>query len=107
MSDLTLSIGGRNYTVSCADGQESHVEHLASMIDGKLGTMGKNLSSNDAKNLLFAALLLADELEETRKVASHPNTPGFDTDRLASQLDRFALALENAASTLEGGGRNS
>ena len=55
MSDVTLSIGGRNYTVSCADGQEDHVRHLASVIDGKLSAMGNNLSSNDAKNLLFAA----------------------------------------------------
>ena len=53
MSDVTLSIGGRNYTVSCADGQEDHVRHLASVIDGKLSAMGNNLSSNDAKNLLF------------------------------------------------------
>jgi len=58
MSDVTLSIGGRNYTVSCADGQEDHVRHLASVIDGKLSAMGNNLSSNDAKNLLFAALLV-------------------------------------------------
>ena len=29
MSDVTLAVGGRNYTVSCADGQEEHVQRLA------------------------------------------------------------------------------
>ena len=75
MSDVTLSIGGRNYTVSCADGQEDHVRHLASVIDGKLSAMGNNLSSNDAKNLLFAALLVADELDEAKRAAEPPPEP--------------------------------
>ena len=33
--------------------------------------------------------------------------PDFDADRLAGQLERMATALENAASTLEGGGNAS
>ena len=107
MSDVTLSIGGRNYTVSCADGQEDHVRHLASVIDGKLSAMGNNLSSNDAKNLLFAALILADEVEEARDKPSPATEPGFDADRLGNQLERMAIALENAASTLEGSGSTS
>ncbi|MAG40980.1 MAG: cell division protein ZapA [Erythrobacteraceae bacterium] len=107
MSDVTLSIGGRNYTVSCADGQEDHVRHLAGVIDGKLSAMGNNLSSNDAKNLLFAALILADEVEEARDKPSPATEPGFDTDRLGNQLERMAIALENAASTLEGSGSTS
>ena len=88
MSDVKLAVGGRNYTVSCADGQEDHVQRLAGIIDSKLGSMGANLSSNEAKNLLFAALLVADELDEAK--------------RAAGQLERMAAALENAASTLEG-----
>ena len=84
MSDVTLAVGGRNYTVACADGQEEHVQRLA-------------------KNLLFAALLLADELDEAKKGGSLAADPQFDTGRLAGQLERIALALENAASTLESG----
>lgn len=106
MSDVKLMVGGRYYTVSCADGQEENVKRLASVIDGKLAAMGPNLSSNEAKNLLFAALLLADELEEARgKVAqtSAPPPPTIDTDGVANKLERLAVALENAASRLEGG----
>ncbi|MEG9268427.1 MULTISPECIES: cell division protein ZapA [unclassified Qipengyuania] len=102
MSDVKLAVGGRNYTVSCADGQEDHVQRLAGIIDGKLGSMGANLSSNEAKNLLFAALLVADELDEAKRAAEPPPEPDFDTERLAGQLERMAAALENAASTLEG-----
>ena len=109
MSDVTLEVGGRKYTVACQDGQEGHVQRLASVIDGKLGEMGANLSSQEAKNLLFAALLLADELEEAQKTADTPPAPApdFDGERLALQLERVATALENAAATLEGSGPTS
>ena len=104
MSDVTLKVGGRNYTVACQDGQESHIERLAGVIDNKLSTMGANLSSQEAKNLLFAALLLADELDEAQNAAPPPApapTQDFDSARLATQLERIASALENAATTLE------
>ena len=107
MSDVTLSIGGRNYTVSCADGQEDHVRHLTRLIHAKLLAMANNLASNYAKNLLFSALILADEVEEARDRPSPAAEPGFDTDRLGNQLERMAIALENAASTLEGSGSTS
>ncbi len=102
MSDVKLDVGGRKYTVSCADGEEENVQRLAGMVDGKLAAMGANLSSNEAKNLLFAALLLADELDEAKKKAPPPEAE-FDPERLANRLERLAGALENAASTLEGG----
>ena len=103
MSNVTLAVGGRNYTVSCEDGQEDHVQRLARVIDEKLGSMGANLSGQEAKNLLFAALLLADELDEAKKAAVDPAEPAIDADKLAGQLERIAIALENAASTLESG----
>ena len=110
MSDVSLEVGGRKYTVACADGQEAHVQRLAAVIDGKLGDMGANLSTQEAKNLLFAALLLADELDEAKRaqpVAPPVADPDFDGERLANQLERIASALENAALVLEGGPPNA
>lgn len=108
MSDVTLQIGGRSYTVACADGQEPHVIHLASMIDVRLARMGNNISPNDAKNLLFAGLMLADELDEAKKsLKAVPDSDDSVDERLAGQLERIASALENAASTLEGGNSNA
>ncbi len=107
MSNVTLVVGGRNYTVSCEDGQEDHVQRLAGIVDAKLGSMGANFSGQEAKNLLFAALFLADELDEAKKATVDPAEPAIDAEKLAGQLERIAIALENAASTLESGGGTS
>ncbi len=66
MSNVTLTIGGRHYTVACAAGEEAHIEKLGGAIDAKLqGTPGLS-GQSEARTLLFAALLLADELHEAR-----------------------------------------
>ena len=105
MSEVKLQVGGRSYTVSVADGQEESLRNLGSMVDAKISGMGKNVSNNEAKNLLFAAILLADEVTETKKKLAHlesnPPAPEVDTADVADKLERLAVALENAASRLE------
>ena len=96
MSEVRLSVGGRTYTVRCEDGQEDHIRKLAGVVDGKIGSMGKNRSSFEAKNMLFAALLLADELDEKRAAAAQVSDDGT-----ASRLENIAEALEKVADRLE------
>lgn len=69
MSQVTLAIGSRSYTVICADGEEEHVGNLARMIDEKYSQLGEARAPQEAQNILFAALFLADELAEARKIA--------------------------------------
>lgn len=98
MSNVTLQIGGRSYTVACAEGEEDHVGALGRIIDDKILAMGSG--HNETRQLLFAALLLADELHEVRHrggaTAAAPN-PDF----YAETLEAIAVRLENCASALE------
>lgn len=66
MSEVTLQILGRPYTIACEEGQESHIEKLGSMIESKLSNM-QQLAPQRSQNLLFAALFLADELVDARQ----------------------------------------
>ena len=102
MSNVTLQIGGRTYTVACAPGEEAHVTGLGKMIDDKLHSMGNMAAQSETRQLLFAALLLADEVHEARHRApgapSAATGPAFDPARLEALADR----LESCASALEG-----
>lgn len=100
MSNITLTIGGRPYTVACAPGEEDHVEGLGQLIDGKLDSLPGSVSLSETRSLLFAALLLADEVHELREaVTESAGRPApIDPARLAV----FAERLENLARHLEG-----
>jgi cell division protein ZapA len=69
MSNVVLAIGGREYAMACAPGEEAHIRELGRMIDDKLSTLPDGGTQNDSRSLLFVALLLADELHELRKSA--------------------------------------
>ena len=112
MSNVSLQIGGRSFTVACAPGEEEHIAGLGRMIDGKLQAMGGSAGQTETRTLLFAALLLADELHEARHGAGAPIPPPppppppppepQEDMALAARLEDIALKLENCASALEG-----
>lgn len=97
MSNVTLEIVGRRYTIACAEGEEAHIEMLGASIDKKLSAL-ENLSNQSPERiLLYAALLLADELHETKS-----STPAL-TESSADQLESLADKLESVAMQLETG----
>jgi cell division protein ZapA len=102
MSNVTLHIGGRDYTVACAEGEEAHVAELGLLIDDKIQAMGAG--HNEPRQLLFAALLLADELHEAkhRSAIAAPAALAPQLDLHADTLEALATRLENCVSALEG-----
>ncbi len=102
MSDVTLSIAGRSYTVACDAGQERHVAALGRAIDGKLAELPGIAGQSETRTLLFAALLLADELHEARADGpAAPSAPPPANDGAAQALERLAERLEAVAAALE------
>lgn len=61
MSDVSLTIAGRPYDVHCEDGQEAQLLQLAARVDEKARGMQ---GGTEVRQLLFAALMLADEAQE-------------------------------------------
>jgi cell division protein ZapA len=100
MSNVTLTLGGRNFTVACAEGEEDHVAGLGRMIAAKIAAMGDLSSQSETRMLLFAALLLADELHEATVRAPATAAPAL-ADGSAERLEEIALRLENLAARLE------
>jgi len=104
---VDLSIAGRTYQVACREGEEENLRSAARLVDGKsrealagLGTL------SEARQFLFAALLLADQIIEKRPEAAAPPTPaepdpelGRRAEALASRLEALADSLESEAET--------
>lgn len=93
MSQVRLSIGGKGYTIACADGQEDHVAQLGALVDAKLSSLGTARAPQEAQNLLFAALLIAEDLHQSReKQADQAGELERVADRLAGAERERALA---------------
>ena len=103
MSNVALEIGGRAFSVASADGEEEHIKLLGRRIDDKLRAMGGASGQSESRMLLFAALLLADEIHEMteRGVAPVPKNDGPELERIARIVEDAAARVENLAATLE------
>ena len=67
MTQVVVEIGGRNYPLSCRDGDEAHLSGLAADIAAKAEGLTRSLGPmSEARLLLMAALMVADELHDVR-----------------------------------------
>jgi cell division protein ZapA len=101
MSNVQLLIGGRNYTVACADGEEEHIVALGRLIDDKLASQPPTAGQSESRTLLFAALLLADELHECRAAIISQEHLDQNEGRLAGHAAALADRIEKIATQLE------
>jgi len=102
MADVELIIGGRGYSIACRDGGEEHLRTLATHVDQKAKEAAAAVGGmNEARQLLFAALLIADELTEAK--AQVPEVPGESPpDFIVNQaLHTLAVRIETIADALE------
>ena len=101
MSDVTIRIGGRNYTVACGPGEEARIAALGDMVDGKLTQIPNLSAQSEARMLLYATLLLADELQEAGNAPAPAPAPAASPDPAPSPDPAIAETLENLAEKLE------
>ena len=101
MATVDVEIAARRYSVACRDGEEEHLRSVAAIVDRKALQAADALGSlSEVRQLLFASLLLADEVKEHRA----GNSPAFDEEpdpRVADALARLADRMERLAQRLE------
>lgn len=110
---IDLNIAGRTYQVACRDGEEENLRAAARLVDGKsrealagLGTL------SEARQFLFASLLLADQLIEKHPGDSpaneglSPSPPPAPDPQLVERAEALANRLAMLAEELENEGAN-
>ena len=107
MAQVTIRINGYAYTVVCEDGQEDHLAKMASEIEQRISSIKAiGGQSGEARLLMLAALLLADELHDVKNsakiVATHEiqQSVGKASGERRARLRRVAARAEEIASDL-------
>ena len=68
MGQVNATIAGRQYRLACEDGQEDHLLALAKDIDTRIIDLRRKFGEiGDTRLTVMAALMLADEMTETRQ----------------------------------------
>ncbi len=104
MAEVNISINGRIHEISCDNGQEGRVVDLASYIDQRLQQIARSGAAyNDAHLMVLTALVIADELFETREKLSALSASSAATPAPAAKgrKGEAAEAAEAAASPEE------
>lgn len=120
MAQVTVKLNGYSYTVGCEDGQEEHLQLMAEQVEKRIDSI-RSLggSSGEARLLVLATLLMADELHDMRIEADtlrmaaastvrHADDGGDRTPPAAQpdaevsrRLARLAVRAEAIADSLE------
>jgi cell division protein ZapA len=68
MSQVNVTINGRQFRMACEDGEEEHLARLAEDLDTRISRLRLRFGEiGDTRLTVMAALTLADELAETRE----------------------------------------
>ena len=68
MANVSIKFNGKEFLLSCEDGQEEHLEELLIQINQKFNDLKNNLGNlGENKLLLITAVKVMDEYHETKK----------------------------------------
>ena len=68
MANVNIKFNGKEFLLSCDDGQEEHLEELASYLNEKFSDLKNSLGNiGESKLLLITSISVLDEYYETKK----------------------------------------
>lgn len=113
MRTVIATIQGRDYTLACDAGQEQHLARLVTELDARAAQLTKGVGKlSEPMLLLYAALMVADELEETAREnanlkreladARRQMMESGDDARVAALEEGMAESLHALAARIEG-----
>jgi cell division protein ZapA len=110
MSQVTVSINGRQFRMACEDGQESHLLRLAQDLDQRIERLRASFGEiGDTRLTVMAALTVADELAEANsklrrldeELAALQDARTASAERAVATQAAVAAALNSAAERIE------
>lgn len=102
MAEVTLTINGRSFGISCDDGQEQRVLDLGHYVDSRLKDISRaGAASNESHLLVLTALLLADETFDLRDSVSALGGDAAQSQTLKDDELAIAQAIEGLADRID------
>ncbi len=107
MAQVNIQINGRDYLIACEDGEEKHLVFLADYVNRQVEGLVQSVGQvGEARLLLMASLLVADELAEASQeldaIKDGAEAAGDRGEAIArTDLARLTERIEGIAARLE------
>jgi cell division protein ZapA len=110
MTQVSVTINGRQFRMACEDGQEGHLMNLARELDARIGALRSKFGEiGDTRLTVMAAITVADELAEAaarirrleEEIAALQSAQVVTSDRDKAAQAAIASALGAAAERVE------
>ena len=104
MGQIVVKVNGRDFPLSCADGQEARIRRLAQYVDAKIGEFVKTIGQvGEARLILLAAIVIADELSDANEALQQERSRSRSGggEAAASGIHDIAQRIESIAARLE------
>lgn len=104
MSQVSVTINGRQFRMACEDGQEGHLMNLAHELDARItGLRAKFGEIGDTRLTVMAAITVADELAEAmQRISRLEGDLAALQDARVAAADRTKAAQASVAAALTG-----
>ena len=111
MSEVNVTINGRQYRMACENGQEEHLLALSQDLDQRIAQLRTSFGEvGDTRLTVMASLTVADELAEAGKriraleeeLAALKEARGMASDRTQATQAALVMAFNSAAARIEG-----
>jgi cell division protein ZapA len=101
MGQISLTVNGRPFALTCEDGQEARIRRLGQYVDAKVAEFVKSVGQvGEARLLLLAALVIADELADANEALRLERSGARDADADAA-VDAAANGIHGIAQRVE------
>jgi cell division protein ZapA len=110
MSQISVTINGRQFRMACENGEEARLTNLAADLDARIATLRTRFGEiGDTRLTVMAALALADELSEVKEklarlepeLATLQEASVISADRGQATQAAVVAALNAAAERIE------
>ena len=87
MANVSIKFNGKEFLLSCDDGQEEHLEELSLSLNQKFETLKKNLGNiGENKLLLITSIKIMDEYFETKKKVDEKKKEFIDLSKKFKEI---------------------
>jgi cell division protein ZapA len=110
VAQVQVTINGRQYAITCDNGQEAHLTRLGGYVDKRLGELVAAVGPDigDAHLLVMVSLMIADELADIQadmdslKASNEGIAARLEAEeKLSARMEKTALRIDDVAERLD------